>query len=96
MERLLAEKLPLGKQVEYGDTSVMASVNDRSAFDLTKRFEDMHIDWSVVKRQLFRGTELFHSGKKLRSDPPASSIDPATITLASVSCELARVSSTTQ
>jgi hypothetical protein len=68
VEKLLSRKLPHGRQVKCDDTSVVASVNDRSERDLTKRFDDMDIEWSVVERQLIRWGELFRSGKKLRVD----------------------------
>ena len=44
------DELPLSRQVEYDDTSVVAYVNDRSECDLTKRFDDLHIDWPWVER----------------------------------------------
>jgi hypothetical protein len=68
VERLLGKKLPHGRHVKCDDTSVVASVNDRSERDLTKRFDDMDIEWSVVERQLIRWGELFRAGKKLRVD----------------------------
>jgi hypothetical protein len=68
VEKLLGKKLPHGRHVKYDDTSVVASVNDRSERDLTKRFDDMDIEWSVVERQLIRWGELFRAGKKLRVD----------------------------
>jgi hypothetical protein len=43
-------------------------VNDRTERDLTKRFDDMDVDWSLVERQLMRWGELLRSGKKLRVD----------------------------
>jgi hypothetical protein len=66
VDKLLCRKLPRGRQVKCGDTSVVASVNDRSERDLTKGFDDMDIEWSVVERQLIQWGELFRSGKKLR------------------------------
>jgi hypothetical protein len=49
VEKLLGKKLPHGRHVKCDDTSVVASVNDRSERDLTKRFDDMDIEWSVVE-----------------------------------------------
>jgi hypothetical protein len=66
VEKLLSRKLPHGRHVKCDDTRVVASVNDRSERDLTKRFDDMDVEWSVVERQLIRWGELFRSGKKLR------------------------------
>lgn len=68
VERLVSRKLPPSRKVEYDDTNVVASVNDRSERDLTKQFDGMDIDWSVVARQLIRWGELFRLGKKLRID----------------------------
>lgn len=50
VEKLVAKKLSQGRQVEYDDTSVVASVNGRSERDLCKRYDDMHVDWLVVER----------------------------------------------
>jgi hypothetical protein len=68
VDKLLSRKLPHGRHVKCDDTSVIASVNDRSERDLTKRFDDMDVDWSLVERQLMRWGELLRSGKKLRVD----------------------------
>jgi hypothetical protein len=40
--------------MELDDISVVASVKDCSESDLTRRFDDMNIDWSVVERQFVR------------------------------------------
>jgi hypothetical protein len=68
VERLVSRKLPPGRNVEYDDTNVVASVNDRSERDVTKQFDSMDIDWSAVARQLVRWGELLRVGKKLRVD----------------------------
>jgi hypothetical protein len=44
VDKLLCRKLPRGRQVKCDDTSVVASVNDRSERDLTKGFDDMDIE----------------------------------------------------
>ena len=54
--------------MEYDDTCVVASVNDRSQRDLMKRFDDMNIDWQAIEKQLIRWDELLRLGKKLRID----------------------------
>lgn len=96
VEKLVARKLPPGRQVEYDDTSVVASVNDRTERDLTKRFDDMHIDWPVVERQLLRWAELFRSGKKLRVDLSFNYIESAASTSANSTRGHKRGSSATQ
>jgi hypothetical protein len=47
---------------------VIISVAERSQRDLTKRFDDTEIDWSIVEKQLVAWGELFRAGKKLRVD----------------------------
>ncbi|RYN43629.1 hypothetical protein AA0117_g13566, partial [Alternaria alternata] len=68
VDKLLSRKLPHGRRVKCDDTNVVASVNDRSERDLTKRFDDMDVDWLLVERQLMRWGGLLRSGKKLRVD----------------------------
>ena len=68
VDKLLSRKLPHGRHVKCDDTNVVASVNDRSERDLTKRFDDMDVDWLLVERQLMRWGGLLRSGKKLRVD----------------------------
>ena len=36
----------LNRHIRCDDTTVVASVTDRSERDLTKRFDDIDIDWS--------------------------------------------------
>jgi hypothetical protein len=68
VEKLSSKKVAHDRHVEYDDTRVIVSVNDRSERDLTKRFDSMDIDWSVVEKQLIRWGELFRAGKRLRVD----------------------------
>ncbi|KAF2022548.1 hypothetical protein EK21DRAFT_119643 [Setomelanomma holmii] len=68
VERLVSRKLPPHRNVEYDDTNVVVSVNDRSERDVTKQFDSMDIDWSAIARQLVRWGELLRVGKKLRVD----------------------------
>ncbi|EOA85573.1 uncharacterized protein SETTUDRAFT_29158 [Exserohilum turcica Et28A] len=66
VEKLVDKKLPRSSHVELDDISVVASVKDRSESDLTRRFDDMNIDWSVVERQFVQWSELFRAGKRLK------------------------------
>ncbi|KAJ4330650.1 hypothetical protein N0V95_010019 [Ascochyta clinopodiicola] len=75
VEKLSSRKVAHSRHVEYDDTSVVVSVNDRSERDLTKRFDSMDIDWSVVEKQLIRWGELFRAGKRLRVDLSFNYID---------------------
>jgi hypothetical protein len=68
VEELLGKKLAHNRHVEFDDTSVVVSVNDRSQRDLIKRFDTMDINWSVIERQLIRWGEFFRAGKRLRVD----------------------------
>ena len=44
------------------------SVTGRAERPLTKRFDELNIDWSVVERKLLAWSELFRKGKQLRVD----------------------------
>jgi hypothetical protein len=68
LEELLRRKGAQNRYIRCDDTTIIASVNDRSESDLTKRFNDTNIDWSVIGKQLIGWGELFRSGKKLRLD----------------------------
>ena len=78
VQRLVSRKLPPGRNVEYDDTNVVVSVNDRSERDVTKQFDTMDIDWSATARQLVRWGELFRVGKKLRVDLSFNYVEPTT------------------
>lgn len=66
LEKLLGKKLAKNRPVKSEDTTVVVSVTERSQRDLTKRFDDTDIDWTIVERQLVVWGELFRAGKKLR------------------------------
>ena len=68
LEKLLQKKLPPSKRVACEDTNVVVSVTERSKRDLTKRFDEMDVDWFLVERQLSQWSESFRAGKKLRLD----------------------------
>jgi hypothetical protein len=68
MAKPLCKKLSSNKRVRPDDTSVVVSVTERSERDLTKRFDEIDIDWSVIEKQLVVWGELFRAGKKLRVD----------------------------
>jgi hypothetical protein len=54
LDKLLQRKVGQNRSIKCDDTSVVASVSDRSQRDLTLRFDDIDIDWSGIERQLIR------------------------------------------
>jgi hypothetical protein len=67
LEKFLQKKVP-HRRVACDDTCVVVSVTGRSERDLTKRFDELDIDWFLIERQLSTWSELFRAGKKLRVD----------------------------
>jgi hypothetical protein len=96
VEKLSSRKVGHNRHVEYDDTSVVVSVNDRSERDLTKRFDNMNIDWPVVERQLIRYGELFRASKRLRVDLSFNYIDASAQLASTANRGNKRGSSTTQ
>ena len=66
LDKVLRGKVAQNRYVRCDDTTVIASVAHRSKRDLTKRFDNIDIDWSVVEKQMIGWGELFRSGRKLR------------------------------
>jgi hypothetical protein len=66
VEKLVDKKLPRSSHMELDDIAVVASVKDRSESDVTRRLDNMNIDWLVVERQFVRWSEPFRAGKKLK------------------------------
>jgi hypothetical protein len=54
MEKLLSRKLRHGRHVKCDDTNVIASMNDPSERDLTKRFYDIDRTISISRRDTTR------------------------------------------
>ena len=96
VDKLVGRKLPRSSQVTLDDTSVVASVNDRSERDLTRRFDGMEIDWSAVARQFVRWSDPFRSGKKLRVDLTFNYVDAGPASTAAASRANKRGSGATQ
>ncbi len=57
---------PTGKLCKADATTIVLSVNDRTERDITKRFEELHIDWPVVESKLQAWSHLLRIGKRLR------------------------------
>jgi hypothetical protein len=68
LQQLLVKKTPRNKCYEPDEPNVVVSVTDRSQRDLTKRFDELEIDWEVVEDQLMDWSHLLLDGKKLRID----------------------------
>ena len=63
---LLRKMLARNKTVKYKDTKIVVTNTKRGDLDVTKGFDDIDIDWSVIERQLVLWGDLFRTGKKLR------------------------------
>lgn len=96
VDKLADRKLPRSSQVRLDDTGVVASVNDRSERDLTRRFDGMDVDWSAVERQFARWSDPFRSGKKLRVDLTFNYVDAGSSSTATASRANKRGSCATQ
>ncbi|KAH8901578.1 hypothetical protein GQ53DRAFT_800935 [Thozetella sp. PMI_491] len=68
LDRLLKKKLPSNKSYKTDDTNIVVFVRDRSERDLTKRFDDLDIEWPIVENQLQARSHLFRAGRRLRID----------------------------
>ena len=55
-----------GKPCKADATTIVISVNDRSEPDITKRFEELQIDWPIVENKLQAWSHLLRIGKRLR------------------------------
>jgi hypothetical protein len=67
LEKVLLRKMVAkNRTVKCEDTKIVVTITERSERDLTKRFDDTDIDWSVIERQLVLWGDLFRAGKKLR------------------------------
>lgn len=68
LQQLLTKKTPRNKCYEPDETNVVVSVTDRSQRDLTKRFDELDIDWGVAENQLVAWSHLLRDGRQLRVD----------------------------
>jgi hypothetical protein len=61
LQELVQKKMPRNKCYEPDETNVVVSVTDRSQRDLTKRFDELEIDWDVVEEQLMAWSYLLRT-----------------------------------
>ena len=65
LQQLSVRKTPQNKCYEPDETNVVVSITDRSQRDLTKRFDELDIDWEVVENQLVTWSHLLRNRKQL-------------------------------
>jgi hypothetical protein len=65
LQKVLREKVSHKKRIRVDDTAIIASVNDRSQRDPTKRFNKTDIVWTLIEKQLRMWTNQFSRGKRL-------------------------------
>lgn len=80
LDMLTQRKLEQNQGARCDDTNVVVCVNHRSQRDLTKRFNEVDIDWSVIERKLLAWGDLLRDGRKLRVNLSVNYVDaqPAT------------------
>lgn len=61
----LVRKTQVNKPCAADATTIVMSVTERSERNVTKRFDEIKIDWLVVERQLQTWSHLTHNGRKL-------------------------------
>ena len=66
LESLLLRKFGRFESVQCDESSLVVSVNHRSRRKLTKTFEGLDLDWSIVAKQLTAWSDLLQDGRKLR------------------------------
>jgi hypothetical protein len=74
----------------------VVSVTARSTPAVTKLFDDITIDWTVVERQLIEWGELFRTGKKLKLSLSFNFVDAPQSTTTSRTERRGRLSRTQQ
>lgn len=68
VENDLRRKVFRNRRVRTEDTKIVVSVNDRSYRDLTKRFDNIGIIWTAIKKQLVMLSALLCRAKKTQAE----------------------------
>lgn len=66
LKTLLQQRLPSNKSYRPDETKISVLVNDRAERKLTKRFDNLDIDWALVEKKLQQWSGLQLGGKRLR------------------------------
>lgn len=61
----LVRKAQVNKPCAADATTIVMSVTERSGRNITKRFDEINVDWLVVEKQLQTWSHLMHNGRKL-------------------------------
>ncbi|KAI5365710.1 hypothetical protein J4E82_011247 [Alternaria postmessia] len=75
LDRVLQRKVAQNRSIRCDDTSIIAAVVPRTQLKLTKRFDAIDIDWSVIEKRLVEWGESLRHGKKLRISISFSYVD---------------------
>jgi hypothetical protein len=75
LDRVLQRKVDQNRSIRCDDTSIVAAVVPRTQHKLTKRFDAIDIDWSVIEKRLVEWGESLRRGKKLRISMSFSYVD---------------------
>ena len=79
--KLEASIRKINRSLKSDFTSVVVSVTQRKEPDLTKRFNNTTIDWTVIENQLVAWGDFYREGKKLRLNLSFNFVDTTNTSL---------------